>query len=506
MENLSLYDTSDFEKFLLSKKQNLLAKYLYSKENSSEKKTFIEKLKQIDFDLLDKLYDSFLQKENLKKINTNNEGKNEEDSSKKNIELLKDHYCKENFTLEELEYILNLGYEKIAKGKVALLILAGGQGSRLGFSKAKGLFDIGMPSKKSLFEYLSNRFSSIVNLSKNKYKNKSNQENEDSILLVMTSKENHSDILSFYEENNYFGIDKKNVKFFAQDTLPAVDIEGNIILKDEYEIFEAPNGNGGCFIALKNEKIIPFLLEKKIEYINVISTDNPLTKVVDPFFIGLTYLKGQKMSAKTIPKAHPKEPIGIFVRLNNKPVMIDYAELDESYCNLTENDNPEKLLFRASNMLHYLISVDLLQKILNEDYNELISDFHIANKNIRCYNNLYKNDVEKFISKPGLKFELFFNSVFSFADDLMLYEVDRSEEFAPIKNSDQASVDNPRITKQIMSKLFKKWLLQSKIDFKDYENKEGLLEISFLKSYDGENLEELKEMEIDLTNGPLYIK
>jgi len=384
------------------------------------------------------------------------------------------------------------------------LILAGGQGSRLGFDKAKGMYNINMPSNKSLFEYISNRFlSSQKNakkiLGKNSTSTSNDKEFKPCTLMIMTSKENHKETEEFFKENNYFSIGEENVKLFPQDTLPAIDIEGNVIIKNKLEIFEAPNGNGGCFIALKTHGILNYLKEKEIEYLNVVSVDNPLTKVLDPFFVGLTYFKKEAMSAKAIPKTHPKEPVGVFVRLNKKPMMIDYADLNETLATLTE-PNSDKLVYNASNMLHYLISVELLMKILDENYADLINDFHIAKKKIPSFNfkgkikndNDKDNEGEKFVNIPGVKFELFFNSLFLFAENLLLFSIDRSEEFAPIKNPDEANSDNPRIAREIMSRLFKNWLKKANVEFDD-NGKSGPLEINFLDSFDGEDLSHLQK-------------
>ena len=122
-------------------------------------------------------------------------------------------------------------------------------------------------------------------------------------------------------------------------------------------------------------------------------------------------------------------------------------------------------------------------KILDENYLDLINDFHIAKKKIQSYSN------EQFLTIPGVKFELFFNSLFLFAENLLLFNTNRSEEFAPIKNGDEAISDNPRIARQIMSDLFKSWLRRAKVEYSD----DDPLEINFLDSYDGENLSHLKE-------------
>lgn len=484
MEKLSLNSTKEeIEKYLSEKNQKKLIDYLKSELEGSEKDKFVQKLREIDFDLLGRLHKSYLEKEK------ENLDENLAKAKEREIEPLKDQYSKSDFTEEEQKTIMNLGYEKISEGKVAVLILAGGQGSRLGFDKAKGMYDIKMPSNKSLFEYIGNRFLSSQNLSKKILGKNSNEKN--STLMIMTSKENHKETEEFFMENNYFGIGKENVKLFPQDTLPAIDTDGNVIIKNKFEIFEAPNGNGGCFIALKTHNILNYLKEKQIEYLNVVSVDNPLTKVLDPFFVGLTYHKKEAMSAKAMPKNYPKEPVGVFVRLNKKPMMIDYADLNETLATLTE-PNSDKLVYNASNMLHYLISVDLLMKILDENYSDLINDFHIAKKKIPEFNFNSQSTEEKFVNIPGVKFELFFNSLFLFAENLLLFSIDRSEEFAPIKNPDEANSDNPRIAREIMSRLFKKWLSKSNVEFDDNEN-DGPLEINFLDSYDGENLVHLQK-------------
>jgi UDP-N-acetylglucosamine/UDP-N-acetylgalactosamine diphosphorylase len=502
-------EESEFTKFLISKNQNKLVNYLNTEPEGPEKLNFLEKIKQIDFDLLDRLYKSYLEKEKIQ----NNEKIINEKTKEIHIEPLKDEFSKSDFSNENQKIIFDIGYEKIYKGKIAVLILAGGQGSRLGFEKAKGMYNINMPSNKSLFEYISNRFLSAQNLAKkiqiensnfnlNLNLNSLNKDNENKpcTLMIMTSKENHKETEEFFKENNYFNIGEENVKLFPQDTLPAIDTYGNVIIKNKLEIFEAPNGNGGCFIALKNQGILNYLTEREIEYINVVSVDNPLTKVLDPFFIGLTYFKKESISAKAIPKLHPKEQVGVFVKLNKKPMIIDYADLNENLATLTE-PNSDKLVYNASNILNYLISVDLLIKILNENYKDLINDFHIAKKKIQSYNynfnNNFHNDNEnednKFINIPGIKFELFFNSLFLFAENLLLFSIDRNEEFAPIKNPDNSNYDNPRIAREIMSKLFKNWLRKSNIEFDDDNGKNDPFEINFLESYDGENLIQLQK-------------
>jgi UDP-N-acetylglucosamine/UDP-N-acetylgalactosamine diphosphorylase len=277
--------------------------------------------------------------------------------------------------------------------------------------------------------------------------------------------------------------------FFPQDTIPAIDLEGKIITKSSSEIFENPNGNGGCFIAMKKHKIMEELVQREIEYIHVISVDNPLTKVLDPLFVGLNIKMNSEISAKFIAKRDANEPVGLFVNLNGKATMIDYGDFPKQL--VKETNSNGKLRFNTSNILNYLISVKYLSEILGNEtkYNQLIFQFNYARKKIDGYD----IDNKKEGKVEGIKFELFFNSIFTFAEtEMVLLEIDRNEEFAPIKNADPAPNDTPSTSRRIMSNLFKKWLGTTEIK-ESNDHSEILLEISFLKSYTGENLSEFPD-------------
>jgi UDP-N-acetylglucosamine/UDP-N-acetylgalactosamine diphosphorylase len=278
-----------------------------------------------------------------------------------------------------------------------------------------------------------------------------------------------------------------------------------VILKNGNTVFENPNGNGGCFITLKKQGILDELHKRGIEYIHVISVDNPLTQIFDPLFVGLNYKYNTEISAKFVSKRDPTEPVGIFLNINGKPSLIDYVTFPKKLAEERIENN--KLKYRQSNILNYILSVKFLHNILNnsEKYSKLISQFNFAKKKIDSY------DVEKAqenVKIDGVKFELFFHTIFAFCEsEMLLLEVDRNDEFAPIKNADPAENDTPKTCRKIMTNLFLKWVKKAggtiKYDSNDKE-KDNLLEISFMKSYDGENLEnEIKGKEIDF---PFYLK
>ena len=340
-----------------------------------------------------------------------------------------------------------------------MLILAGGLGTRLGYQKAKGMYNIEMPSNKSLFEYLCNRFLASQLLAKERIKDK---EYKESTLFIMTSQHNHKDITSFFEEHNYFNLKKDNVVFFPQNEICGLDLNGQVINVLPNELYQAPDGNGGCFTAIKQHNIIKICKERNIEYINVTSIDNPLYKVLDPLFVGLVKAKGKcgkdQMGAKYVKKVDPNEKVGNFLVYKNHPMMLDYMEVPAELREM-KKDNGD-LVYNACNILDYLISVSFLDKVLNDEskFKELIMQFHILKKKFNiCYYDEKENKIIYEKDANGLKFEIFFNSIFEFAEKegLLLLEIDRNKEFTPVKNKEGEATNTPSITRKKMSNLFK---------------------------------------------------
>ena len=454
----------------------------------------------IDFDLLGKIYDNnVIAKKENKLINY------------KDVTTLDTMAEINSFSDYEIKEFKRKGYEAVYQGKVALYILAGGQGSRLGSDDPKGMFNIKMPSNKSLFEYLFNRILSCQNLSKKIVESDNNNiiKFNPSKILIQTSEENHNQTVDFLKNNNYFGLDKENVIIFPQDMIYAVDINKKIIIKNEKELFKNPNGNGGCFSTIKNKNILDKCMGNlKIEALHVTSIDNPLIRVFDPFFLGWYFKNNILFAAKYIEKVDPNESVGLFLKYKNLPIMLDYGDTPKEI--KIEKDNSDKLKYRAGNSLNYLISVEHLNNILNnkEQYEILQKEYHSALKNIQSFDILTKQNIKV----EGYKFELFFNSIFQFCppnNSLSVFESFRDEEFSPVKNKDGDLTCTPSHVRRDMSSLFFKWIeefvkqnekyLELKFFIKD-ENEtiilkdllnlkyNYLVEIDFTYSYNGENL------------------
>lgn len=373
------------------------------------------------------------------------------------------------------EYELN-GLKEINEGRVCALLLAGGQGTRLGVSYPKGMYDVGLPSKKTLFQIQGERIFKLQKLANEVF-----SKNGVIPWYIMTSKATNASTKSYFEENNYFGLDKKNVIFFEQGMLPCFDFEGNMLLEKKNKIAKAPDGNGGLYRALADCNILEDMEKRGIQFIHTYCVDNILTKVCDPVFIGFYLTKKADCGAKVVEKVIPTEPIGVFAEVDGVLQVIEYSEMSQS---TAEKRNPDKtLVFNAGNICNHIFKFDFLKDFCLNKEKEM--KLHIAKKKIP-----HTDESGKYIKpdKPnGIKIEKFIFDVFPFGSNFVIWEVPRNEDFSPLKNSVDSDKDNPNTAKQDIYNLHKMYI--EKAGGNVVGN--GPIEISPLLSYSGEGLEKL---------------
>lgn len=119
----------------------------------------------------------------------------------------------------------NIGLDAIASNTVAVLLLAGGQGTRLGSSSPKGMYDIHLPSGMTLFEYQAGRLAKLEKVAA-----EACGKQVGSVRIrwyVMTSGPTRTETEQYFEQKGYFGLRRDDVIFFEQgelvrhsDTLP----------------------------------------------------------------------------------------------------------------------------------------------------------------------------------------------------------------------------------------------------------------------------------------------
>ena len=331
---------------------------------------------------------------------------------------------------KEKDQYRKMGCEAIRAGKVGAVLLAGGQGTRLGLDKPKGMLNVGIHKELYLFEQLIHNIMDVVK-----------ETGAWVPLFVMTSEKNNKDTVEFFKEKKFFGYKEEYVFFFVQQMAPSVSYDGKIYMEDKGRISASPNGNGGWFISMVRAGLLDTIKELGVEWLNVFSVDNVLQKIADPVFVGAVLKHGCVCGSKVVAKADPYEKVGVLCLEDGKPSIVEYYEMTEEMIHL--RDKQGKLLYNYGVILNYLFSVATLEKIMNEKL-----PTHIVEKKIP-YMDAEGNQIKP--DKPnGYKFETLVLDMIHMMDNCLSFEVEREKEFAPIKNA--TGVDSLESARELMKK------------------------------------------------------
>lgn len=332
-----------------------------------------------------------------------------------------------------------LGEDLIREGKVAGFVVAGGQGTRLGFDGPKGNYPISPIKKKTLFQI----FAENMLATANKY---------DTTIpwYVMTSPLNYDATVEIFQSADYFGLGRENVYIFQQGTLPNFGFDGKILLADKGRIATSPDGHGGSLKALYDSGAIADMNKRGVEILSYWQVDNPLICVIDPLFIGLHVTDKAQMSSKALLKAEPLEKVGNFCLVDGKVTVIEYSDLPDEAAYRKNEDG--SLAFELGSIGIHMIDVSFIES-LNSD-GDFSLPFHRAIKKIPYI------DENGSLIKPeepnGVKLETFVFDALPLAENSVILQTLREEEFAPVKNA--TGVDSAEVTHQMMIERAATWL------------------------------------------------
>ena len=276
---------------------------ILNKVDNKTKKEIIEELSEINLKEIERLY------ENIK------------DTVEVDIGELKPvkSINPDKLTKEQYEEFENAGIDVLKNNKFAVIIMAGGEGTRLGYNGPKGTFKIDVePEPKYLFEIMADSIQ------------RANKKYDITIpWYIMTSEKNNDEIVSFMEEHNYFGYPKDFVGFFKQGELPLITEDGQIVLDENYKIRKAADGNGSVFKSMRERGVIDDMKEKGIEWVYIGQIDNILLKMVDTLLLGVAIKEGSEIATRSVFKDFPRERMGTLCLKNGNVKVIEYSEIPE---------------------------------------------------------------------------------------------------------------------------------------------------------------------------------
>ena len=404
-------------KKLLKNNDQLRAMKILERLDETKKEELAKQVLKVNFEQVKKLYNN----------------KDKRNKSKDKIEPIK-YIDKSKLNSRQKQEIEKLGEKVLRQNQYAVVTMAGGQGTRLGWKGPKGTFKLDVGEKgKYIFEILANSL-----------KRTTSKYGKEVYWYIMTSIDNNDETIRFFEEHDYFGYNKEKVKFFTQNILPLLDFNGNILIDTNFKVKEASDGNGGVFVALRNSKMIEDMKQHNIKWVYVCGVDNIMANMADEVLLGLAIKNNVQSASKSVKKAYPEEKVGIFCKKNGKPAIIEYIDMDKKMI-YAEDENGE-LLYGESNIVGHLFNIDTLEKMAEYNF-----EYHCAKKKNSF---LDENLKEVITQEPNtLKFEAFIFDGFEYLDDMVILRVNREEEFAPIKN--KKGVDSPETAKEIYEKFYK---------------------------------------------------
>lgn len=346
-------------------------------------------------------------------------------------------YCFHALCPKYLKAVRRLGCRSFRKGQVAMLTVAGGLGTRLGFNGPKGLVPVTPVKHKTLFQVFAEKLKALQQIYGRPIH-----------WLVMTSEETDTDTRKAFREHNWY--DLNYVHFFKQGVVPAFTEEGSCVIREDGSVHYYPDGHGGVFKALERNGLLKALKGWGIKYISYFQVDNPLVRLDDPQFLGFHIYKKSEFSTKVVEKVSPEEKVGVFVNVNGSLRLVEYSEMPEALTR--QQDKAGYLAFRWGNTAIHLLNLDFVERCARLDL-----PYHKAHKKVQNW----CPEQDKMQTEIGIKWEQFIFDALPYAKNPLLYEVERCEEFSPVKNASGSDSLETCMRDQVLR--WKRWFKKVKI-------------------------------------------
>ncbi len=323
------------------------------------------------------------------------------------------------------------GEDALRAGRLAAFVVAGGQGTRLGFDGPKGAFPFGPVTGRTLFRIHAEQILA-----------RADRYGVAIPWYVMTSDANDQATREAFAADGYFGMRPEDVMFFRQEMVPAMDFAGKLILEAPGRLAMSPNGHGGSLFALARSGATADMKRRGIDTISYFQVDNPLVTICDPVFAGHHIQADAEMSSKVLEKNCPEEKVGVVCYRDGKLSVVEYSDLDEK--NMYARDDAGRLKYWAGSIAIHMLDVDFVDRV-GSGAGQL--PWHTAIKKVPCLDE--SGETVKPDEPNGVKFETFVFDALPLADGSVTLEVARENEFAPVKNP--TGVDSVESARALMS-------------------------------------------------------
>jgi len=326
------------------------------------------------------------------------------------------------------------GARALTAGNVGVVIVAGGQGTRLGFNGPKGTYPIGPLTDRTLFQIhvekiiaRGHRYGTAIPL------------------YLMTSPATHDATVEFFAANDRFGLAEEDLIIFCQGTMPAVDAtSGKVLLAAPDRIALSPDGHGGMLAAMKRWGVMDDMASRGIQHLYYLQIDNPLIEVAGEEYLGYHILSQSELSSQVVRKNDPKDRVGNVVELDGRLEIVEYSDLPDEIGEKLD-DNGQLAIWAGSIAVH-IFDADLLRRVTDEATG---LPFHIASKKVPFVDE--SGELQKPDSPNAIKFERFIFEVLPLAERPIILEIDPAEGFAPLKNASGEPADTPETTRAALS-------------------------------------------------------
>ena len=358
------------------------------------------------------------------------------------------------------------GETALRSGELGMILVAGGQGSRLGFNHPKGMYPVGPVSNATLYQ-----------IHFEKVQARARQFGAPIPMYVMTSPPTHEETTQFLTEQKFFGMDPDHVRIFCQGTMPAVDAEGKLLLAEKDQLFLSPNGHGGTLAALVEHGCLEHARSMGVKHLFYGQVDNPLIQVCDPALVGFHVNSGSEMTSQVVRKSEPTQKVGNVVEVDGKVQIIEYSDLPEEFARQTDADGNLKLW--AGSIAVHIFKLDFLQRSSSQADS---LPFHLATKKVPFVDANGQHVTPE--TPNATKFERFIFDLLPSAENAIVCEVAAEDGFCALKNAPGASSETEAHVRQAISDLHRKWLVAAGNQVDDGV----LVEISPLRAVDKDDV------------------